>query len=36
MELTLDMEPNAPLDYDLGLEHHLPIMITLGELEFRL
>ena len=29
--LTLRTEPNSPLDYALGLEHHHLIMGTLGE-----
>ena len=28
---TLGTEPNAPLAYALGLEHHHPIMSMLGE-----
>ena len=31
--LTLGTEPNAPLAYAPGLEHHHPIMSTLGILE---
>ena len=29
--LTLGTEPNVPLAYAPGLEHHHPIMITLGD-----
>ena len=29
--LTLGTEPNAPLAYAPGLEHHHPIMSTLGD-----
>ena len=29
--LTLGTEPNDTLPYDLGLEHHHPIMITLWD-----
>ena len=28
---TLGTEPNAPLAYDPGLEHHYPITITIGD-----
>ena len=31
--ITLGTEPNSPLVYALGLEHHHPIMSTLGKLE---
>ena len=34
--LTLGKEPNSPLDYDPLLEHHHPIISTLGQLEGRL
>ena len=30
-QVTLGTEPNAPLAYDPGLEHHHPIMSTLRE-----
>ena len=30
-KLTLGTEPNTPLDYDPGLEHHNPIMISLRD-----
>ena len=29
--IALGTEPNAPLAYDPGLEHHQPIMSTFGE-----
>ena len=29
--ITLGVEHNAPLAYDPGLEHHQPIIITLGD-----
>ena len=29
--VTLGTEPNAPLDYDTGLEHHHPNISTRGE-----
>ena len=29
--LTLGTDPNAPIAYDLGLEHHHPIISTLEE-----
>ena len=29
--VTIGTEPNAPLDYDPGLEHHHPIISNIGE-----
>ena len=34
--ITLGTETHAPLDYDPGLEHHLPIISMIGELEGQL
>ena len=29
--VTIEIEPNAPLAYAMGLEHHQPNMSTFGE-----
>ena len=34
--MTLGTEPNHPLSYAMGLEHHHPIMSTLGDTGGRL